>query len=186
MPTCAGYLPASNGEIARRCNSPSRRDSSFCARHSGVTSVASKSNARKVLSKYGTPKHVDPIYGYLELVYECYGNIEYLRDKINELQRMVVPGRATREEVSSWVTLYDQERDRLQKYLADGARIGLEERQVRFLEQQRTAIVSIIQEMLDVPDLPDSVRATQKAVAIERLRAFSESPVPNSSPFVAA
>lgn len=184
-PRCKAVLSPRPSRVARGdlgCTYPAD-ESGFCKIHReakvGVLQVndgrsVGPNHAKTILAKYGrTRLEVSPVNALLSLIYEAAGNVEFLREKVNELQSMVVPGKTTREEVATYVQLYDQERDRLHKYTSDALRIGLEQRQVKLYELQARTIAEVIRRIVDVLELTPEQKVAAFQTAAAELRTFA-------------
>ena len=131
---------------------------------------------RKVLGNYSNrvPDNISPIQVLLNLIQEAVGNVEFYRQEVGELEKLFVPGKSTRQELQIAVSQYDSERDRLQKYVSDALRIGLEQRQVKLYELQARTIAEIIKRVIDKLDLTSEQRHLALSTAAEELRTFAQ------------
>lgn len=122
---------------------------------------------------YGAQREaVNPVNALLSLLYEAHGNVEYLRDAINASESLVIAGKAEREEVAKLVVLYNEERDRLEKYTLDALKHGLEQRQMRLYEIQAQAIVFVLKRVFEAIPLAQQVKDAMALEASEALRQF--------------
>jgi transcriptional regulator with XRE-family HTH domain len=140
-----------------------------------LSEQAHAGRAKTQMRQYGRKKKTDPLGCFLELIYEAYGNVEFLRERVNELQSMFVAGRTERQEVAAYVRLYNDERDRLQKYLKDAARIGLEQRAVKLQEMQAQLIVGVVNSIVDGLELPNEKRSQALKLAADAMRSMTPS-----------
>ena len=131
---------------------------------------------RKGLGNYSNrvSQDISPIQVLLNLIQEAVGNVEFYRQEVSELKSLHVPGKSTRQELQIVVAQYDDERDRLQKYVADALRIGLEQRQVKLYELQARTIAEVIKRVIDKLDLSAEQRHLALSTAAEELRTFSQ------------
>jgi hypothetical protein len=83
------------------------------------------------------------------LIDEATGNVDYLRDEVNKIEKLYISGRKTREEVASIVVLYNEERDRLERYVTDAIRIRLEERQKEIDAATALVIATLVKSIVD-------------------------------------
>ena len=130
--------------------------------------------ARRVLKAMGEPLDVNPVEALLYLVREAAGNVAFLGARVQDLGYDLVgpiysltrDGEAiqTSEDVLAIVKLYNDERDRLARVSKIALDAGIEERTVRVLEEQATALVHIIRSVVDNLGLAPEVR--QRALAL--------------------
>jgi hypothetical protein len=133
-------------------------------------SVPSTRQVNLQLTRFARAKKTDPLAAFLTQIYEANGNVEYYRARIRELHSLYVAGRTERQEVQAVVRLYNDERDRLHKYLATAAKLGLEARVVRLQEMQAQQIVAVISGVVDGLGLAPEQRARAHKLAADALR----------------
>jgi hypothetical protein len=181
----------SNGAHTSRQTSPGRKTLVEQGREEGVTAttvlrrrrreqlrdtaerhgVSMPSNSATLqLTRFARAKKTDPLAAFLTQIYEANGNVEYYRSRIRELHSLYVAGRSERQEVQAVVRLYNDERDRLHKYLATAAKLGLEARVVRLQEMQAQQIVAVISDVVDGLGLAPEQRARAHKLAADALR----------------
>lgn len=178
---CPGVRSSSEGRTDR-CGNVLPDGAKLCRVCSGyrrgvVALVTDKpKEVRKVLGNYSNrvPDNISPIQVLLNLIQEAVGNVEFYRQEVGELEKLFVPGKSTRQELQIAVSQYDSERDRLQKYVSDALRIGLEQRQVKLYELQARTIAEIIKRVIDKLDLSAEQRHLALSTAAEELRTFSQ------------
>jgi hypothetical protein len=178
---CPGVRSSAEGRT-ERCGNALPEGSKLCHTCSGyrrgvVALVTDKpKEVRKVLGNYSNrvPDTISPIQVLLNLIQEAVGNVEFYRQEVGELERLFVPGKSTRQELQIAVSQYDAERDRLQKYVSDALRIGLEQRQVKLYELQARTIAEIIKRVIDTLDLTSEQRHLALSTAAEELRTFAQ------------
>lgn len=178
---CPGVRSSSEGR-SERCGNALPDGAKLCRTCSGyrrgvVALVTDKpKEVRKVLGNYSNrvPDNISPIQVLLNLIQEAVGNVEFYRQEVGELEKLFVPGKSTRQELQIAVSQYDSERDRLQKYVSDALRIGLEQRQVKLYELQARTIAEIIKRVIDKLDLTSEQRHLALSTAAEELRTFAQ------------
>lgn len=178
---CPGVRSSSDGSTAR-CGNVLPEGEKLCRVCSGyrrgviALTTDKPKEVRKVLGAYSNrvPDNISPIQVLLNLIQEAVGNVEFYRQEVGELERLFVPGKSTRQELQIAVSQYDSERDRLQKYVSDALRIGLEQRQVKLYELQARTIAEIIKRVIDRLDLTAEQRHLALSTAAEELRTFAQ------------
>jgi hypothetical protein len=109
------------------------------------------------------------------MLQESAGNVEYFRREVTKLERLVIAGRKEREEVAKMVVLYNEERDRLERYTIDAMRIRLDERQIRLYEAQAKAMQTIVKAIVDGIGLMGEDRQKALTIASQQLRLYAAS-----------
>lgn len=178
---CPGVRKGADGSVDR-CGSALRDGAKLCQTCSGyrrgVVSLSTDKpkEVRRVLGNYSNrvTSDISPIQILLNLIQEAVGNVEFYRQEVGELEKLHVPGKSSRQELQVVVSQYDDERDRLQKYVSDALRIGLEQRQVKLYELQARTIAEIIKRVIDRLDLTNEQRHLALSTAAEELRTFSQ------------
>jgi hypothetical protein len=178
---CPGVRKGADGSVAR-CDNALRDGAKLCGTCSGyrrgvvALSTDKPKEVRRVLGNYSNrvPDNISPIQVLLSLIQEAVGNVEFYRQEVGELEKLFVPGKSTRQELQIAVSQYDSERDRLQKYVSDALRIGLEQRQVKLYELQARTIAEIIKRVIDKLELTSKQRHLALSTAAEELRAFAQ------------
>jgi hypothetical protein len=187
---CHGILQGRRGRkrADARCKNTAEPDGSgFCHIHNRATAVLGNGReARKTLQKYeslGRTLRVSPITAMLSLIHECAGNVEYYRNKVTELERLTLRGKRETEEVMKIVVLYNEERDRLQRYVTDAMRVGIDLKQVRLYELQSQAIVQVVRAVVDATGVTGPLRSKVLAIGADHLRAFTQQQSGWGSPY---
>lgn len=147
------------------CRNNRERNSQYCKTHQFIARTDTR-GSQKVLKKYndmGQRKKVAPVHALATLISESAGNVEYLREEVNKLERLVIQGRKTREEIAGVVVLYNEERDRHERYVTDALRIRLEERQQELDEYHGRLFATVIKQFI----------SDMKLMGEERKRALS-------------
>ena len=154
-----------------RCTNRAK-SSGFCTQHEYLAERKGrglKTVAQKYL-KVGESMHVSPVTAMTSLLQEAAGNVEYYRREVTNLERMVIAGRKEREEVAKMVVLYNEERDRLQRYTADALRINLDARQSRMNEMQMRMLATIAKAVIESLGLKGAQREQALHTAALTLR----------------
>jgi hypothetical protein len=171
-----------------RCRHPAGSNG-FCRIHN---SLAQKRRAEdpKIVALYqrlGASKKVSPITALLSLIHESAGNVEYYRRQVAKLERLVQAGKKEREEVLKIVVLYNEERDRLQRYVTDAMRIGIDVRQVRLSQLQAKAMAFIALQIVNGLVEQGAINAAQRENALhaaaDMLRAYNDQANTWQSPY---
>lgn len=125
---------------------------------------ATEGELQRAADRLGIRRPVDPAIAFLDLISEAAGNVEFYRSIVEQLAtyqdddefvsgegdghwERAAPGIVGRTyhvsgiptgeaKRSIYVQMYDDERDRLEKYVSDALRYGLEERRVRMVEAE--------------------------------------------------
>lgn len=149
-----------------------------------------------VLSQYkilGKQLQISPLNALLSLLYEAAGNVQYYRGRIETLKDIVYESGSEqhgwKEETKKLVELYNEERDRLEKYTLDGLRINLEAKQVQLYEMQATAIDNMANAMMEGLNLKSADRLKASQIMASELRKYAEAQKEDSrwqGPFMAA
>lgn len=173
-----------------RCRCVAMVDQRVCQTHGGKAPSSLRGAARRraareaaelvtaVMTTYGVPRDVDPAVALLELVQQSAGHCEWLRCQVAELDAEAVGWGKTEERVATagsaraahirrearvnvLVKLYNDERDRLQRFCTAALAAGVQERVVRLAEQHGALWVSSFRAALQDPAaaLSDEQRA---------------------------
>ena len=110
----------------------------------------------------------------LEQVWEAYGNVAFLRARVQALGVVAHPTRSGASTPHVYVRMYDDERDRLARICKLALDAGIAERAIALAEQQADAMVVIVNLVLDSLDLPVKRRDAAEGVAAEALREMGE------------
>lgn len=127
--------------------------------------------AETAVEQYGLPTEVDPHTALLGELYRTQGHVEWLRMRVAELETedMVGPvgggqGGHPSYEPSVWIRMYRDERVHLSRVAKSCIDAGIQERQVKIVEQQAQLFAGALQRILmalgvaDHPEAPKIVR----------------------------
>jgi len=151
-------------------------------RSPGGIKMAQREQAYDAVRTFGLPVDIDPAAALLQEVKRSAGIVDYLSQRVAELEADEVvwsralereqtggefPGFTTeyRASVNVWVQLYAAERRHLAEVCAKAIQAGVAERQVRVAEEQGRLVGDLLRAIID--GLP----ADQRAGAYERARA---------------
>ena len=170
------YMISSWREKGRevRCKNPAYSNG-MCGRHQHTIEKETRGQ-QAVVAKYkriGEAKRVSPIVALTTMLHEAAGNVDYYRQEVSRLERLVIAGRKEREEVAKLVVLYNEERDRLERYTLDAVRVRLDERQVRLYEAQAQALSSVIKAIIDGIGLMGEQRQRALQIAASQMSLFA-------------
>lgn len=151
--------------------------SGYCRTHEYLITRKGRSNS-SVSDRYrsiGVPLKVSPVQAMISLLEESAGNVEFYRGQVEQLEKLVLTGRKTAQEIASMVVLYNEERDRFQRYTLDALRVNLEAKQVRLNKAQAEAFVGLVRALLDGLGLNGSQREQGLNLAADLLQGQSAS-----------
>lgn len=161
-----------------------------CSRHHGNGELASKRAknlmrdlaARSALRTLAVPIEVSPTEALMGLVYEAAGNVAFLGGRVADLGLELVGDVysltregfpiATSEDARAIVKLYNDERDRLAKVAKLAIDAGLEERQVRVLEDQAVMMAKVLRATIIALDLAPDLQRQAFSIMASELRAI--------------
>lgn len=181
---CVGHTTAGTP-----CDAWAVRGASVCVAHGGaapqVKAAAARNlereTAERAVATLGLPREIDPHTALLEEVWRAAGHVAWLQEVVAGLERQRVvqgviktvqlPDGGRRVEVgaaiSTWVALYQGERDRLVRAAREAIHAGVAERQVRIAEGQAQMLARVIS--LVVTDLGHDLK-DERVRGIMRLR----------------
>lgn len=139
----------------------------FCETHQFLFKTETR-GAKAAVAKYknvGNARKVAPVRALKELIDESAGNVDYLRDEVNKLEKLWIRGVKTREEVATTVLLYNEERDRLERFTTDAIRIRLEERQQEISSAQAKVLATVAIAIIDGLGLKGEARELARVKA---------------------
>lgn len=159
------------------CKNPPM-ENGFCKQHQFVaTPTKARTRGQQVLAtrvairykNVGNARKVTAVRALKELIEESAGNVDYLRDEVNKLEKLVIAGRKTREEIAGVVVLYNEERDRHERFVTDAIRIRLEERQQEINAAQALVLATVAKAIIDGIGLKGEDRQRALAIASHHL-----------------
>lgn len=181
---CARYA-IEGASTCRVHGSGSRKAKAAAARR--VEEAKAAREAEKAVTTLGLSRDVSPSEALLEEVRWTAGHVDWLRDRVREVERDELvwgktkvkdgfgpmgPSAETTEGAtpSVWYDLYEKERKHLVTVCTAALRAGVEERQVRLAEAQGAQVAEVIRAILD--DLGLTLEQQQKVgtVVPARLR----------------
>jgi hypothetical protein len=170
-----------------------------CKKHGGGSPQARKAaekrlaeaQAQKELERgvraLGLPVDIDPGKALLDEIHWTAGHVEWLREKVQELQDEELVWGKSQTEVgigpegpidkvvekagpSVWYELYLKEREHLAKVCALALRAGIEERKVKLAESQGALVAEAIRRILAALNLSPAQQAMVPEIVPQQLR----------------
>jgi hypothetical protein len=142
--------------------------------------------ARAALASYGRPVDTTPTEALLEEVRWTAGHVQWLRERVQELEQGALIWGITREmdkplgpettfsaTPAIWLELYARERRHLVEVCRSALQAGVEERRVRLAEQQGSLLAAVIRRILGDLDLSPAQQALVAEVVPRHLRAVA-------------
>lgn len=149
----------------------------FCKRHQNQVSKTRGSQAIiKKYEKIGESKKISPVAAMTTLLNESAGNVEFFRNEVAKLQRLVIAGKKEREEVAKMVVLYNEERDRHERYVLDAIRVRLDEQQVRLYQSQAEVMAVVFKAVIDGIGLMGEQRLKALTIVAKQMELYSAKP----------
>lgn len=146
--------------------------------------------AQKAVELLGIQRDISPSEALLEEVRWTAGHVDWLRDRVKELERQQLVWGKTKEKTATggeedegsgvevteasvpsvWYTLYERERAHLVAVCTAALRAGVEERRVRLAEAQGEQVAAVIRAILDDLGLTVEQQRLVATVVPTRLR----------------
>ena len=139
--------------------------------------------AQKAVEMLGIQRDIPPSEALLEEVRWTAGHVDWLRDRVKELEREQLVWGKTKEKTAAggedagfdvevtessvpsvWYSLYEKERAHLVAVCTAALRAGVEERRVRLAEAQGAQVAEVIRAILD--DLSLTLEQQQKVATV--------------------
>lgn len=189
---------ATASTTGERCLKAPMKGQLVCRKHGGAAPQAkaaaarrlAEDKAREALETYGRPIDTTPTEALLEEVRWTAGHVQWLRDRVRELEQAAVTWGMTEQVEKSagefpgvdtthaaapnvWVDLYTRERKHLVDVCKAAIAAGIEERRVKLAEQQGNLLASVIRRILGDLDLSAEQQALVPEVVPRHLRAVA-------------
>ena len=175
---CARYA-IEGASTCRVHGSGSRKAKAAAARR--VEEAKAAEAAERAVTTLGLSRDVSPSEALLEEVRWTAGHVDWLRDRVREVERdELVWGKTKWKQVESadgpieetvetastsvWYDLYEKERKHLVTVCTAALRAGVEERRVRLAEAQGAQVAEVIRAILD--DLSLTLEQQQKVATV--------------------
>ncbi|QXT62744.1 hypothetical protein [Tessaracoccus palaemonis] len=197
MPTCTATAKSTGAP----CRNHALPGLTVCRIHGGATKAAKakqkreleRTRAANLATRFGVPIDTTPQQALLDEVQRAAGMVAYYGAKVQALEAdnpdTLVYG-TTRQEARTgaeygttrvdeatpnmWLTLWNDERDRLVRVSAAAIKAGIEERRVQLAEQQGQLIASVIRRVLDRLHLTQAQQILVGEVVPAELRALAQ------------
>lgn len=188
-----------------QCGAPPMKGQRRCARPGGKSPQAKKAAERRLAVQEATKnmdnavrtlgithkyQDIDPGKALLEEISATYAHVQWLREKVAEIEaNQLVWGRTQHEdgigpegpidkttmkaEPSVWYQLYLREREHLVKVTTAALKAGIEERKVRLAESQGELVGRVIRGTLEALDLTAGQWQLMQTVVPQQLRALA-------------
>ena len=190
---------ARSKSTGQQCGNWAVEGLTVCRIHGGATAAAKAKAARAVeragaeaaARQFGILIDTSPQQALLDEVQRAAGMVAYYGARVEEIanedagklvrgitkienREGFQPGRTSTVEpgVHVWVTLWNEERDRLTRVAAAAIRAGIEERRVELAEQQGLMIAAVIRRILGRLELSPSQQVLVGEVVPDELRAL--------------
>lgn len=144
---------------------------------------AAEQKARTLVQTYGLKIETTATEALLEEVKWTAGHVQWLREKVAELEEQALVWGRTREKAggddwgrtdeakpNAFLVLYQTERTHLVKVCSEAIKAGIEERRVRLAEQQGALVADVIKRILDDLGLTPTQQAQVAEVVPRHLR----------------
>lgn len=189
---------ARSSTTGKQCGRWPSKGQLVCAFHGGNAPRAkaaaqrrmAEEKAREALETYGRPIDTTPTEALLEEVRWTAGHVQWLRDRVRDLEQAAVTWGMTEQVEKSagefpgvdtthaaapnvWVDLYARERRHLLDVCKAAIQAGVEERRVRLAEQQGSLLADVIRRILGDLELTQDQQARVPEVVPRHLRAVS-------------
>ena len=187
------------------CGAAPMKGQRRCARHGGKSPQAKKAAERRLAEQEATRnmekavrtlgitekyQDVDPGKALLEEISVTYAHVQWLREKVAELDGDDLAwGKVSHEEgvgpegpidkttekaePSVWYQLYLREREHLVKVTTAALKAGIEERKVRLAESQGELVARVIRSILEALNLSADQWQLVQTVVPQQLRALA-------------
>jgi hypothetical protein len=127
-----------------------------------------EAKALRAVRREGIEPIGDPVEELRDLASEAKSLKDHFGARLKALQEIRYSTPGAGEQLRAEVALYERALDRSQKFLADLARLGLDERRVRVTEAQAAVLLGVIVRGLASAGLPDDLQlAARTAIATE-------------------
>lgn len=178
-----------------RCRRPPIAGGKVCRVHGGAAPAVKAAAARNVqiesargqMVALGQPEAVDPAEALLQLIGWKYGEVKWLREKVQDLPSDELAWGMTQTDVgrgpegpidrvtekaspSVWWSLLREAENQLADYAARALRAGIEERRVKVAEQQGFMVHAVMMAVFNRLTLTPEQWILAKAAAPEELR----------------
>ncbi|WP_218579043.1 hypothetical protein [Phytohabitans houttuyneae] len=192
---CSGHAKSTG----RQCVAWPIKGGTVCIKHGGkAPQVRAAANerlgerrAQAAVATFGLPRQIDPRDALLEEVYRTAGAVDWLGEKVRELDPAdAVWGRTEEVDKTSgefpgtdtkfaaapniWVELWQKERKHLLDVCKAAIAAGIEERKVRLAEQQGALLAGVIKGILGDLDLSPEQQQKVATVVPLHLRAVAQ------------
>ena len=154
-----------------------------CKLHGGSTPNHQRSAqlelARQAITRLGQQIPEDeatPTLIMIGLVRESAGNVEFYRravatdDPQDLIWRETGPGGAAKQVKSVWLVVYDEERDRLARYIKEAIGLGIEERRLRLEEADARTLMEGFSKAVTAAKLSPEQTEVLRRVFADHLR----------------
>lgn len=181
---CTARAKNGEGKGGNRCSLWAMKGLTVCYRHGGATKAARKAGerrvteqeverrARQLLASKGASPVENPLRALSQAAGEVLAFKDALGDMVNNLEEIRYKGGAG-EQIRAEVVLYERALDRAGTFLANIARLNIDERLAAIDEKQAEAVVRAIEAALAYAGVTGDNAVEAKKVAARHLRAVT-------------
>ena len=197
LPSGARRCKATVKRTGNRCGQPAMHGQLVCKMHGGMAPQnraaaadrLAQEAARRAADTLAVPIDTTPEQALLDEVKRAAGMVAFYQARIIEVDETnrddlvwgktkddksgEFPGPTYEAAPNVWLTLFNQERDRLVRVAAAAIKAGIEERRVKLAESEGVLVAAVIRRILDQLQLTPAQAALIPTVVPKELRALT-------------